>query len=1079
MNPHSAPNLLELVQSLPTSGARAASNFRIDGHDYLAIAQLAKDVPNAPRGMNLGDSDVSTVIYRRDQSGTFREFQSLSVPGGEDVEFFSIDGRHFLAVASLRAGKGPYSLDVASVIFEWKTNKFHEFQSIATFGAKQWRYFQILNRHFLALAQGLQLPDVQSNVPSESTIFEWNGSGFVPFQTVPSAWGYNWLHFDLDDQHFLAYADFRSPSILLRWDGSRFIHFKTFEGKGGRAFCFFRADSGAYLAFADIESESVLYRWDGHQFQSHQNLLGPGGREWALIEDEDDIYVVLVRFITGTREAPNVKLDSIIYRMNHGNLEVVQKFTTYGATDAITMKQDRTIFLTVCESLAEDISFRTDTKIYRFISPPKQNSGKNNEVYQSPEFLHLYEAYTGGPETLGSMLAEVVTRTTVADPLLVATASEMIFYPGRGQDPSFVSYRLSNRGFKELASISHIGPALGSLVQIHTANPNSDEWKTEAQTLLESIKMVKDANSTSLWRDKIRTAAYKGREAAIAAMINYSCTISINYLQAVLLDPSKLTSEYLQHEFLEAKGKTLGAVIPFNAVMIATFFLVGLDISYRMRIWLEGQKIDWKRAMVLIVGRQGRETSGVTLTTNSVAQSIIQCSNLDVPLERIYIAPHGPTIALQDASDIDSLRKYGAQARTLWNKLHAIGQLGETMFSGYARYRPQLNNRSVIDDNTTEVAEMPRIRGPDDWLSLSTRMRLVLEDARQLLSGCVTDYAAEQLRQNGGSYADVVVPGLDHFDYANATAGLVTPRQNEGLPKSLQTDGIASLRLHGLDFATKFTATPKKCEVEGGEIAYYEEGPGDHIVIWLHGLPLDSRSWAAQRPFFASRHRNIYMDLRGYGNSSKFPSGVKDVTQVNCDDLQALMNHLNIQSASIVGFASAGHAALRFAAQHPTRVEKLVTINASPCFRQQKDWPFGFSDQAMGKFIDAANHGGIKAITDMVLDAHVVFRDLGPDDSKQVQSFFREMSYEASLDTVLKFFEVISFDDDRHLMSKIAAPTLLITGSRGQEVPSGTGIFLRQEVKNSRLVEIPDADHFLFITRFGIVNPLIAGFLSL
>ncbi|MNL79722.1 hypothetical protein D3C87_2063870 [compost metagenome] len=42
---------------------------------------------------------------------------------------------------------------------------------------------------------------------------------------------------------------------------------------------------------------------------------------------------------------------------------------------------------------------------------------------------------------------------------------------------------------------------------------------------------------------------------------------------------------------------------------------------------------------------------------------------------------------------------------------------------------------------------------------------MVLEDPRQLLSGCVTDYAVEQLQANGNDPARVTVPGLDRMDY--------------------------------------------------------------------------------------------------------------------------------------------------------------------------------------------------------------------------------------------------------------------------------------------------------------------------
>ena len=87
------------------------------------------------------------------------------------------------------------------------------------------------------------------------------------------------------------------------------------------------------------------------------------------------------------------------------------------------------------------------------------------------------------------------------------------------------------------------------------------------------------------------------------------------------------------------------------------------------------------------------------------------------------------------------------------------------MFDGYPRYAPGLYEQPVIDDETHELSEMPRILGPNDLRTMTTRLRLVMEDPRQLLSGSVTDYAASQLRETNNNPAAVVVPGLDGYAY--------------------------------------------------------------------------------------------------------------------------------------------------------------------------------------------------------------------------------------------------------------------------------------------------------------------------
>lgn len=88
------------------------------------------------------------------------------------------------------------------------------------------------------------------------------------------------------------------------------------------------------------------------------------------------------------------------------------------------------------------------------------------------------------------------------------------------------------------------------------------------------------------------------------------------------------------------------------------------------------------------------------------------------------------------------------------------------MFHQYARFQPQTGLAPAVTTSTLTVSEMPAIRSNDDWLSLVTRLRVVLEDPRQLLSNCVADYAVAQLRAQGNRPDQVSIPGLSGVSYA-------------------------------------------------------------------------------------------------------------------------------------------------------------------------------------------------------------------------------------------------------------------------------------------------------------------------
>src|SRR3981081_1456173 len=245
-------------------------------------------------------------------------------------------------------------------------------------------------------------------------------------------------------------------------------------------------------------------------------------------------------------------------------------------------------------------------------------------IHESPELLRLFSAYTGARDGIGARLLNAAVARRRDDPLLVATKRVLPFYPGGGRPPTVEGYRLSTRGFKELTAISHLGPAVGTLVSLR-AMLGDGSWQADAERLVAEVQNVRMANSVELWREQIAVEAYRGREQQIADLVDYSCAITARYLATALADEQYLNPETLRFDYLDGGGD-VELPVPINHMMIATFFLVVLDISFRITRWLKSQDVDWDRAMVVVAGQQGRPTAGVTWNTSSVATMILGAS---------------------------------------------------------------------------------------------------------------------------------------------------------------------------------------------------------------------------------------------------------------------------------------------------------------------------------------------------------------------------------------------------------------------------------------------------------------------
>lgn len=355
---------VELVerQRIATSGARAVEPIEVDGLQLLAIPQLAYDVAGQPPAMHGGDSDTEMLLVCRNGSDRFERWGTLPAPGGEAAEFFVIDGRRFLAVASLRGGAGPYRFAVDSQVFTWRSGRFVPFQAIATDAAKGCRHWQIGERHFLGFAQGVS----QGGSPgtAHSVVYEWNGTGFSEHQRIASLWGYDWHAVAVDEAVFVAHADHRADSVLYRWTGDRLTPHQILLPRGGRAFASFTRDDVTYLIVAGLLDPPQLRRWDGERFEIVQQLEGEGARRLTVVELDDALLVVRINFIVGTPTDPQPELDSEIYAFDEGRLRSVVRFPTTGGTDAAAILAGGEVQIVVSNSLSADLRFAADTVVY-------------------------------------------------------------------------------------------------------------------------------------------------------------------------------------------------------------------------------------------------------------------------------------------------------------------------------------------------------------------------------------------------------------------------------------------------------------------------------------------------------------------------------------------------------------------------------------------------------------------------------------------------------------------------------------------------------------------------------------------
>lgn len=384
-------------------------------------------------------------------------------------------------------------------------------------------------------------------------------------------------------------------------------------------------------------------------------------------------------------------------------------------------------------------------------------------MFESPELVELYRTYTAAPDSVAQHLMATVADATADAPLIVATGGDIALFPGSGKPPVVESIRTRTRGFKELAGVSHLGPAVASIAWLKGLDPDG-VWRTDAERIVAACESARSGNSVSLWRDDIAVEAYVGREESIARLVDYSCRLTERYLSAALDDPSYLKPETMRADYLEGPSR-FDLPVPFNRVMIATFFLTGLDIAHRVIRWFDEIDLAWEDAMVMMVGRAGKPTGAVTRETHSIAGIIEDASRGRLRATNLLIAPHAPVFASPDGGDLSEIAAMEYSYRELWSQLDAPGSIAPDMFDGIPAFKPRPRGGVTIGPDTVSVDEMPFLDSAEDWFTLTTRLRMTLEDPRQMVSSAVTDFASRQLIDLGNEPTKVIVPGLDGEPY--------------------------------------------------------------------------------------------------------------------------------------------------------------------------------------------------------------------------------------------------------------------------------------------------------------------------
>jgi non-heme chloroperoxidase len=262
------------------------------------------------------------------------------------------------------------------------------------------------------------------------------------------------------------------------------------------------------------------------------------------------------------------------------------------------------------------------------------------------------------------------------------------------------------------------------------------------------------------------------------------------------------------------------------------------------------------------------------------------------------------------------------------------------------------------------------------------------------------------------------------------------------------------------------------------ELYYEDHGDGPAVVL-VHGWPVDSRSWEPQLyPLLTAGYRVITYDRRGFGRSSRPTAGYDFDTLAA--DLHALLEHLDLRDATVVGFSLGTGELARYIGRYGTgRLGAAVFIESlAPSFAKSADNPWGVDEAGVAAVQQAILDDRPAWLTGLVNDFLNLEDNLGKRVSEETVRIIWNAGSEASPYATWAcppgWLE--DFADD---VTRIDVPTLVLHGTADRILPiDGQGRRLHAALPNARYVEIDGGPHVMCVSHAAEVNRELLAFLS-
>ena len=258
---------------------------------------------------------------------------------------------------------------------------------------------------------------------------------------------------------------------------------------------------------------------------------------------------------------------------------------------------------------------------------------------------------------------------------------------------------------------------------------------------------------------------------------------------------------------------------------------------------------------------------------------------------------------------------------------------------------------------------------------------------------------------------------------------------------------------------------------------YYEEAGSGTPILFLHEFAGDHRNWELQMRFFCRRHRCITYSARGY-TPSDIPADPKAYSYKHwASDAIAILDHLKIDKAHIVGLSMGGYTAVVLGLLYPQRALSLVAAGAGSGSERAHIDEFRKNALATAGIFESKGSEYISRTYGMQ-QGRIPFLVKDPRGFEEFTKMFGEHDATGSANTMRGFQgERPSLYDFEADIKRIKVPTLIVVGDEDGPCLEPS-LLMKHWISTSGLVVLPKTGHVVNQEEPALFNDAVADFIA-